>query len=200
MAKNRANNIDAAIERVQRANAKDGERYVDMAMAFVHVSEPANENEQPVETPMLTRGGRWDRLLVDYDGEAETGVVVRLHNGQRDAVDWFKAWLAEHDTRRLAPPKFTAKDLENFELDVHPSHAYSALFAGGRRAGKTWIAVACAVVYAMMYPKAHRVDRLAERSEARRGPPLSAGHDRGRVARAARPRSNTTSATARRSS
>jgi hypothetical protein len=154
MAKNRANNIDAAIERVQRANAKDGERYVDMAMAFVHVSEPANENEQPVETPMLTRGGRWDRLLVDYDGEAETGVVVRLHNGQRDAVDWFKAWLAEHDTRRLAPPKFTAKDLENFELDVHPSHAYSALFAGGRRAGKTWIAVACAVVYAMMYPKA----------------------------------------------
>lgn len=155
MSKNRSHSIDAAIDRIDRESEVGGGRLVDLAMAFVLVDEPVNDNA-PAESLLLSAGGRWDKRLSDFDGDAETGVVVRLHPGQRKALEWFRSWLEAHDDRRVHPPKFTAAQLDddNFELDVDPAHAYSALFAGGRRAGKTWIAIAAAVVYAVMYPKA----------------------------------------------
>jgi len=109
---------------------------------------------------MLSVGGVWNRRLEDFDtdpdtGEArqaETGVVVRMHPGQAQSVAWFAGWLDEHQERRLNPPPFDPYDPEAAELDNDPSHAYAALFAGGRRGGKSWIAVALAAAYAVMFP------------------------------------------------
>lgn len=150
MAKNRSHSVDAAIERRYHERAAGGLRYVDLAMDFVLEQAPENDNE----AVLLSRGARWDRRLDDFDGDASTSVVIRLHAGQRRAIEWFRAWLDAHDERRDTPPPMPDFDGDAFELDSAPAHAYAALFAGGRRGGKTWIAVAIAVVYAVMYPRA----------------------------------------------
>lgn len=140
----RSGGVDAAIERRQRERTDVvGGRYVDLRVVF-----QAGDGGEIV----MRAGGRWDRRLGDYDGLASIASIVRLHPGQRRAVEWFRAWLAAHTDRRASPPPMPAFDGEDVELDTDPAHAYAALFAGGRRAGKTWIAVACAVAYAIMYP------------------------------------------------
>lgn len=136
--------IEDAINRRQRESDPDGgERYTDMAIDFELDGEL-----------LLATGGRWDRRLHDFDGPAEAAIVVRIHAGQRRAVEWFSSWLTAHDDRRENPPRLTAEDLEAFAIDLDPAHSYSAMFAGGRRGGKTWIAVALSVAYAVRYPGA----------------------------------------------
>ncbi|MEJ7604535.1 MAG: hypothetical protein WKG01_42160 [Kofleriaceae bacterium] len=72
--------------------------------------------------------------------------------GQRPAVEWFARWLDAHAERREAPPDI---EIGGYEVDREPAHAYAALFAGGRRAGKTWIAVGLAGgAYAIRFPGA----------------------------------------------
>jgi hypothetical protein len=140
------NPIDEIIERRRRERDVAGERYVDLSLDF-HIDGQR----------LLVVGDRWDRRLGDFDGEAQTALIVNLHPGQRRAVEWFAAWLAEHAARRDTPPSMPnlpENDLQAFEVDTEPSHAYAALFAGGRRAGKTWVAVALAIAYAAMFPHA----------------------------------------------
>lgn len=138
-----SNTVDEAIDRQERDREQAGTRLIDLRLDF----------ELDGET-LLSVGDRWDRKLEDFDGEADNAVVVRIHPGQRKAVEWFAAWLDAHDDRRDTPPTITTEDLDKFEIDTAPEHAYSALFAGGRRGGKTWIACALAVAYAIRYPNA----------------------------------------------
>lgn len=138
------NGIDDAIERLQRANDADGVRYVDLRLELELAGEV-----------MLSVGGRWDRQVDEFIGDADGAVVVRMHDGQRTAVSWFADWLDEHAIRRENPPTLTPAQLDgDFELDTDPTHAYSALFAGGRRGGKSWIAIALCVAYAIRFPGA----------------------------------------------
>lgn len=159
----RARNEVDAIERLRREKDAGGARYVDLRLDFElpcasceHCkAKPRREDLCTSAQRVFHVGGRWDRRLADYDGTPSARVVVRMHKGQVRAAEWFKQWLDAHADRRVSPPAFDFEgDLEAFELDSEPSHAYSAMFAGGRRGGKTWIAVACAVVYAVMYPGA----------------------------------------------
>ena len=132
-----------AIYARKREREAGGGRLIPLRMDFEHNGET-----------ILSAGGQWDKRLEDFEGETTRAVVVRMHDGQRKAVEWFARWLTAHHDRRDHPPKFTLTELEAFELDVDPDHVYSALFAGGRRGGKTWIAVAFAVCYAIMFPDA----------------------------------------------
>lgn len=133
------NSIDDVIERRRHERDVGGGRLVDLRIDLELDGEI-----------LLTVGGVWDRRLGDYDGEAETGVVIRMHPGQRRAVEWFATWLAAHAYRREHPPAF---NINSFEVDTDPAHVYSALFAGGRRGGKTWIAVGgVAATYAVAFP------------------------------------------------
>ena len=137
------NSIDDAIERRARERDVGGDRLVALRMDFELDGEI-----------LLSVGQTWDRRLGDFDGEAEIAVVVRIHPGQRAAVEWFARWLDEHDYRREHPPEIDLGNLDAFVVDDDPTHAYSAMFAGGRRGGKTWIAVALCVAYAIRYPNA----------------------------------------------
>lgn len=150
MASSRTASIDDAIERRRHEREAGGGRLIDLRLDFELDGEI-----------VLSVGGVWDRRLRDYETdeegnpiEAPTGVVVRMHPGQVRAVEWFARWLAAHRDRRVSPPSLEELDLENFEIDTAPEHVYSALFAGGRRGGKTWIAVALAMAYAIAFPKA----------------------------------------------
>lgn len=142
MAGSRNSSVDDTIERLQREGDPDGPRLVAMRLDF----------EDARGEILLSVGGTWDRRFKEYEGESEKAVVVRIHEGQDAAVRWFATWLAAHAERRESPPVFTLDELESEGLDLDPAHVYSALHAGGRRGGKTWIAVADGAAYAVAFP------------------------------------------------
>jgi len=130
----------AALERRRRERREGGGAVVDMRIDI----EIADEI-------VLSCGGRWDRRLEDFDGEAQTRVLVTPHEGQVDTVLWFRSWLMVHAWRRDHPPDFNPDDEET----VTPSdEVFSALLAGGRRSGKTYIAAVLCAMYAIQFPGA----------------------------------------------
>lgn len=104
---------------------------------------------------VLSCGGRWDRRLEDWAGDAdscETAAVARLHPGQAEATEWFSRWLAVHAWRRDHPP--TDTDLEEETWSGDDRDVYSALISGGRRGGKTFWAATAVAAYAVQFPGA----------------------------------------------
>lgn len=176
----RARSLNDVIELRRRERDADGDRYVDLRLDFEFHPErheldgtcmcfadtltlAARDILRDAELEgrldavaairaefgMLAVGDRWDRRANAFDGEAETGKVIRFHEGQRAAVEWFVRWLDRHEERRANPAAtFDPK------RDVPDDEVYSALFAGGRRGGKTWIGVAFAIAYAIRFPGA----------------------------------------------
>lgn len=104
---------------------------------------------------MLTVGGRWDRRLRDYDGEADKRVVARPHVGEYEAIRWYMDWLGVHAGRRDTPPDLDESAIEALETgECDPSEVFSAMWAGGRRGGKTWTASLAGALYALLFPDA----------------------------------------------
>lgn len=104
---------------------------------------------------LLSCGGRWNRRLGDWEGDAdacESAVIARIHPGQAKATKWFAGWLGVHAGRRDNPPGDA--ELSDTEIDLDPFKVYSALVAGGRRGGKTYWAAIAVVAYAVQFPGA----------------------------------------------
>lgn len=145
----KARALDEIIERRRRENENDGERFVPLRLDL---------EDETTGDLALTVGGRWDRRLQAFAGTAEERVVVKFHPGQRTAVEWFRGWLEAHIEKRANPPpppteaEIAAIFSGELSVDTDPNHVYSALFAGGRRGGKTWLAVRLAVAYAVAIP------------------------------------------------
>lgn len=130
------------LEKLRRENDPGGGAIVDMRIDVEFQDEI-----------VLSVGGKWDRRLGDFDGEAETGITVYPHAGEMKAIMWFASWLAIHAGRRDDPPAP--------ESDDHLAHVtclddevYSAMLAGGRRGGKTWTGALFCALYAVMFPNA----------------------------------------------
>ena len=107
----------------------DGERFLDVCYELrVMVTEEV----------LTTVGGRWDRVERKFTGErARRGVVLRVRAGQVPAARWFVTWLRGY----LAGGK-----------DAHATECrriWSVLFHGGRRGGKTDLAVKCLLLFAV---------------------------------------------------
>lgn len=134
------------IQQVRRDHAEGGgSARIDLRMDFEHNGEI-----------LLSVGGVWDKMMEDFDGDASTRVVVRVHDGQRKAVKWFGDWLRTHAKRRNSPPPPPPSIEDESALwsgPVDPDKVYSALFAGGRRGGKTWIAIALCAAYGVAFKK-----------------------------------------------
>lgn len=130
-----------AIE-LRRRSGDDSSNLVDMALDFKFNGEI-----------LLSCGGRWNRRLGDWEGDVdtcETGVDFDLHPGQVKATKWFAGWIAVHAGRRDDPPPDL--ELDDEEISSDPFEAYSAICAGGRRAGKTYWAMGAAAAYAVQFP------------------------------------------------
>lgn len=131
-----------ALERRRRERDPNGGAVVDMRIDIEFNGEL-----------VLSFGGRWDRRLEEYDGEAETGVIFTPHAGQMPAVEWFKGWLGVHAGRRDDPPPMP-EDIDDFDISTDPSEVFSSLFAGGRRGGKTRIGAVFCAGYAVQFADA----------------------------------------------
>lgn len=85
-------------------------------------------------------GGVWDRTDRCYVGDAATSRVIRLHDGQLEAARWFVEWLTEH--------------LDDDAREANPFPINHALFAGGRRGGKTTFGIDALCAYSVALPEA----------------------------------------------
>jgi hypothetical protein len=137
------------IERRRREKESGGDRFVPLRLDL--------EDEETGELG-ISVGGSWDRRAEAFAGTADSRVLIRYHPGQREAVAWFRGWLAAHKEKRANPPpppthaELAAIFSGDVTVDTDAMHAYSALFAGGRRGGKTWLAVRLAIAYAVEIP------------------------------------------------
>ena len=115
-----------ALSRILEAE-DTGERFVDLAIQ-IRTVETGEE--------LLKVGGRWDRRLKRYSGPPSEARLLSVHQGQLAAAEWFCEWL-----RRKS-----SGDWSGFR------RAYSLLLVGGRRGGKTHLAVLSLVIYAVASP------------------------------------------------
>ncbi len=105
-------------------------RLCDLQVDFV--SEKSGEH-------IARLGGLWDRKAKDFISDAPRSRVIRLHDGQLDFAQWFcNTWLPAH--------------LNGWAVDETP--IYTALVAGGRRGGKTFLLTALSLAYACAVPGA----------------------------------------------
>lgn len=141
MAKSRISEGEA-LEQLRREQDPGGGRFVDMRIDIEFDGQL-----------VVSVGGMWDRRLEDFDGEAETGILVEPHEGEIEAIWWFAQWLAVHAGRRDDPPAPESDD-ELALATTDPAEVYSALLAGGRRGGKTWSGALFCAMYAVMFPNA----------------------------------------------
>ena len=116
-------------------------RYVDLSVSLMVAdvdTQPDGSRRLRTESEeeILYVGGRWDRRLKKWTGEARTARVLRLHRGQEEAGRWLASWFT----------RYASGNWEGFR------RVYSALFVGGRRSGKTHVSLVALLVYAVMNP------------------------------------------------
>jgi hypothetical protein len=121
------NSLQAAVDRRLSEAVHGSERFCDLQLDFV------DERDGRVVGRL---GGRWDRRVKDFVGDAARSRVVRLHPGQLEVAEWFlNDWMDKH------------LGLTELEDDEDPVN--TCLVAGGRRGGKTaeiaWLAAGYAV-------------------------------------------------------
>ncbi len=98
-------------------------RYIDMALEL---------RDNATREALIRVGGKWDRKLKRYVGPADKVVALGLQPAQIDAARWYAAWL-----RGYVRGKHTA-DTER---------VWSVLLAGGRRGGKSDLAVKALMLF-----------------------------------------------------
>lgn len=114
-----------------------GEHMLDMAVSLrvcdVEGTGPGARFKLDTDQELLRVGGRWDRRRKDWTGEASSCVVFRLHRGQEQAARWLAEWV-----RRSATGDWT-----DF------ARAWTCLLIGGRRSGKSDLAVKLIALFAI---------------------------------------------------
>jgi hypothetical protein len=127
------------------AGSASGSRYIDLAISVqvADVERDASDRPRWVEgshEQLEQIGGRWDRKRKRWVAGAAPGAILPIifHRGQEDAARWFVEWLR----------RYVSGNWKNYK------RAWSVLLIGGRRSGKTHIACAALVLFAVLNPKA----------------------------------------------
>jgi hypothetical protein len=113
---------------------------VSVRLADVEHARDGRPRWKPGSDEELIRvGGCWDARLKRWvRAKSKGALVLRFHRGQEEAARFFADWL-----RRFASGDWT--DVER---------VWSAMLIGGRRSGKTHIACAVMIAFAVMVPRA----------------------------------------------
>lgn len=119
-------------------------RYIDLAISVRIADVDRDASGRPhwragSDAELCRVGGRWDRRKRRWaPGIAKKLLVLRFHRGQEAAARWMALWLRAFVTNVWTATK----------------RAWSALFIGGRRSGKTHLVLAMFVVFGVMNPGA----------------------------------------------
>jgi hypothetical protein len=128
--RNQAAAEQAAIDRGRAEADLQSSRFADLQLDWV------NERGE-----LLARfGGRFDRKARQYIGDAPVSRRIVLHAGQEDAAVEFDRYMAVH--------------LGQLELPEGEEPLFAWLLSGGRRGGKTFFLICCAIAYAITVPDA----------------------------------------------
>ena len=99
---------------------------------------------------LITLGGIWDKRERRYVGNTRAGeTVIRVQPAQIEAARWLCEWFrrfAEYQEGKCAGDADADAVWRDF------GRVFSVLFHGGRRAGKSHLACAALVMYAIMVP------------------------------------------------
>jgi hypothetical protein len=146
--------------RKRREAREAGDRYVPLRLELV-----ADASDRLLATPeqggatILSVGGLWDRKKKRYVdptaetmGLAERALVHRLHAGQIPAARWAAGWFEAHVGGEALAARVIKAANDSRAAELVPVGA--ALFYGGRRGGKTNLALWLAIAFAIVKPKA----------------------------------------------
>jgi len=136
------------------AEQADSERYVDIAIRLI-VSDVDTTGTWPRYLPetdeeLIEVGGRWDRQRRCWSGEARATVDIRVPRGSdqeapaRYLAEWFRLYAEGPRGKH-----WTAAKLERGFRRV-----YTIMLVGGRRAGKSLLAIAALRMFAVAFPGA----------------------------------------------
>lgn len=130
---------------MERSASNSGGRYVDLAISVRIADVEQDAKGRPrwkdgTDVELRRVGGRWDRRRKRWKrGSAATQLLVlRFHRGQESAARWFVDWLT----------RFVRNDWKGYR------RAWSVLLIGGRRSGKTHVACAALIIFAILNPGA----------------------------------------------
>lgn len=119
-------------------------RYLDMTIVVeVGDAERVGSQVRWIESTvqeLVCVGGRWDRRRRRYvpaPVDTATGIVLRFHQGQREAALWIAEWLG----------RWAKDDWVDVERE------WSLMLYGARACGKTHLAVALLVLFAVLVPR-----------------------------------------------
>jgi hypothetical protein len=114
----------------RREQTNESDRYIDLRLDVGSIDGTES---------ILSVGGKWDRKVKRYVENGTTAKVVKLHPGQLEAGRWFVAWLKAHLAKAV--------------ITEHGHVMRSLLLAGGRRGGKSDLAIKLAIAYAICVPR-----------------------------------------------
>lgn len=154
--------FERAVEIVSEGQRDSAERYVDLCISL-RVCDVDTSGPEPVfvlstDEEILEIGERWDRVKQQGVGRSKSVRIVRVPRGSdqeqpaRWLAEWFSRYLegrkGEHWKRpREIPTKVTGK------FSVQFRRVWTLLLAGGRRGGKSHLAVLSLVLMMLAKPK-----------------------------------------------
>jgi|SRR5579885_227850 len=115
------------------------DRYCDLRVKWL--VQDSTGRVQPGAEVLLEAGGRWDRLSKNWAGRGETFISLELHAGQLEAARFLVRWFRARASGQI----FREADRSVFSVMLH----------GGRRAGKTDLAIKAALTYAVLRPRSN---------------------------------------------
>lgn len=154
--------FERAVEIVSEGQRDSTERYVDLCISL-RVCDVDTSGPEPVFVPstdeeILEIGERWDRVNKQGVGRSKSVRIVRVPRGsdQEQPARWLAEWFSRHRQGRKGdhwkrPCEITTKVAGKFS--VHFRRVWTLLLAGGRRGGKSHLAVLSLVLMAVAKPK-----------------------------------------------
>lgn len=94
---------------------------------------------EDTDEDLVIAGGVWDRRRKRWvrNATASTAMIYRVHRGQEEAARWLAAWLL----------RTASGDWSSF------ARVWTALLIGGRRSGKSFLAIVALIAFAVLAPK-----------------------------------------------
>jgi hypothetical protein len=134
--------------RLSEADPENSARFFDLALVVMAEDAKGNRTDEV----LLEVGGRWDRRLEEYVGDADRVRVLSVHLGQLEPMRFFADWLRGHVAGEPAIAAPSPEPGVEVRIQTPDGRIYSAMLAGGVRSGKTWEGVLWCVAYAVACP------------------------------------------------